>query len=85
MPAAPLPHEQLPHHWPLTVLVDDVRRFKDQRPALVARSSPEALRLLDELEASGLITCGWTTICSARTRLVPLSTCSSIAPGRGRH
>ena len=35
---------------PLTVLVDDVRDFKDQRPALVARSSPEALRLLDELE-----------------------------------
>jgi len=34
---------------PLTVLVDDVRDFKDQRPALVARSSPEALRLLDEL------------------------------------
>jgi hypothetical protein len=30
--------------------VDDVRDFKDQRPALVARSSPEALRLLDKLE-----------------------------------
>jgi hypothetical protein len=44
MPAAPLPHEQLPHDWPLTVLVDDVRGFKNQRPALVARSSPEALR-----------------------------------------
>jgi hypothetical protein len=35
---------------PLTVLVDDVRGFKDQRPAQVARSSPEALKLLDELE-----------------------------------
>jgi hypothetical protein len=34
---------------PLTVLVDDVRDFKDERPALVARSSPEALSLLDEL------------------------------------
>jgi hypothetical protein len=30
--------------------MDDVRGFKDRRPALVARSSPEALRLLDELE-----------------------------------
>jgi hypothetical protein len=29
--------------------VDDVRDFKDERPALVARSSPEALSLLDEL------------------------------------
>jgi hypothetical protein len=50
MSATPMPHEQLPHDPPLTVLVDDVRDFKDQRPALVARSSPEALRLLDELE-----------------------------------
>ena len=32
-------------------LVDDVRGFKDQHPALVARSSSEALRLLDELES----------------------------------
>ena len=39
-----------PHDAPLTVLVDDVRDFKDDRPALVARSSPEALSLLDELE-----------------------------------
>jgi len=39
-----------PNDSPLTVLVDDVRGFKDQRPALVARSSPEALRLLDQLE-----------------------------------
>ena len=38
-----------PHDAPLTVLVDDIRDFKDKRPALVARSSPEALRLLDEL------------------------------------
>ena len=50
MPAAPLPNGQLPDDSSLTVLVDDVRGFKDQRPALVARSSPEALRLLDELE-----------------------------------
>ncbi len=50
MPAAS-PHDQrLPKDCPLTVLVDDVRGFKDRRPALVARSSPEALRLLDELE-----------------------------------
>ena len=44
MPAAPTPHQS-----PLTVLVDDVRGFKDERPALVARSSQEALALLDEL------------------------------------
>lgn len=37
---------------PLTVLVDDVRGFRDERPALVARSSKEALRLLDELGRS---------------------------------
>ena len=34
---------------PLTVLVDDVRGFKDERPALVARSSREALTLLEGL------------------------------------
>lgn len=34
---------------PLTVLVDDVRGFKDERPALVARSSQEALTLLQGL------------------------------------
>lgn len=33
----------------LTVLIDDVRGFKDARPALVARSSKEALRLLEGL------------------------------------
>jgi hypothetical protein len=44
MPAAPRPQQS-----PLTVLVDDVRVFRDERPALVARSSQEALRLLDEL------------------------------------
>ena len=44
MPAAPTPR-----HLPLTVLVDDVRGFRDERPALVARSSQEALRLLDGL------------------------------------
>ena len=48
MPAAQAPGDR----QPLTVLVDDVRDFKDQRPALVARSSPEALRLLDELEGA---------------------------------
>jgi hypothetical protein len=41
---------EVPGNAPLTVLVDDVRGFKDQRPALVARSSPAALQLLDELE-----------------------------------
>jgi hypothetical protein len=40
---------QAPHPSPLTVLVDDVRAFRDERPALVARSSHEALRLLDGL------------------------------------
>jgi len=44
-----MPTSQLPHPTPLTVLVDDVRGFRDQRPALVARSSQEALNLLDEL------------------------------------
>ena len=34
---------------PLTILVDDVRGFKDERPALVARSSGEALALLEGL------------------------------------
>jgi hypothetical protein len=38
-----------PHSAPLTVLIDDVRGFRDERPALVARSSQEALTLLDEL------------------------------------
>jgi hypothetical protein len=37
------------HPTPLTVLIDDVRGFKDERPALVARSSQEALTLLDQL------------------------------------
>jgi hypothetical protein len=37
------------HPSPLTVLVDDVRGFSDERPALVARSSQEALALLDGL------------------------------------
>jgi hypothetical protein len=34
---------------PVTVLVDDVRGFKDNRPALVARSSQAALTLLKGL------------------------------------
>ena len=42
--------ERSTHPSPLTVLVDDVRDFRDQRPALVARSSQEALTLLDELD-----------------------------------
>lgn len=42
-----MPAEQSPHLSPLTVLVDDVRGFRDERPALVARSSQEALRLLE--------------------------------------
>ena len=50
MPVRPSHNQRLPNDSPLTVLVDDVRGFKDQRPALVARSSPKALRLLDELE-----------------------------------
>jgi hypothetical protein len=34
------------------VLMDDVRGFRDQRTALVARSSPEALQFLDELKGA---------------------------------
>jgi hypothetical protein len=37
------------HPTPLTFLIDDARAFKDERPALVARSSQEALTLLDQL------------------------------------
>lgn len=57
-----MPAAQSPHQSPLTVLVDDVRGFKDERTALVARSSQEALRLLEGLGVSGLITRGLTTI-----------------------
>jgi hypothetical protein len=38
-----------PHPLPLTVLVDDVRSFRDERPARVARSSQDALKILTEL------------------------------------
>jgi len=38
-----------PSQVPLTVLVDDVRGFRDERPALVARSSRDALTLLKQL------------------------------------
>jgi hypothetical protein len=38
-----------PRPRPLTVLIDDVRGFRDERPALVARSSQEALSLLEGL------------------------------------
>jgi hypothetical protein len=44
MPAAKTPRNSL-----LTVLVDDVRGFRDERPAKVARSSLEAVNLLEEL------------------------------------
>jgi hypothetical protein len=44
MPEAPSPRPS-----PLTVLVDDVRGFRDERPGQVARSSQEALKLFDEL------------------------------------
>jgi hypothetical protein len=37
------------HPPPLTVLIDDVRDFRDERPALIARSSHEALGLLERL------------------------------------
>ena len=39
-----------PHTTPLTVLVDYVRGFRDERPALVARTSQEARTLLEGLE-----------------------------------
>jgi hypothetical protein len=38
-----------PHASPLTVLIDDVRGFRDERPALIARASQDALALLAEL------------------------------------
>lgn len=38
-----------PHPAPLTVLIDDVRGFRDKRPALIARSSQEAMDLLEGL------------------------------------
>ena len=44
-----MPAAHSTHPTPLTILVDDARGFRDERPALVARSSQEALRLLDEL------------------------------------
>jgi hypothetical protein len=44
MPAASSTHPSA-----LTVLVDDVRGFRDERPALVARTSQEALTLLNDL------------------------------------
>lgn len=44
MPAALTRHESL-----LTVLIDDVRGFRDEREARVARSSQEALMLLEGL------------------------------------
>lgn len=39
----------LPLPSPVTVLIDDARGFKDERPALVARSSQEAVSLLEGL------------------------------------
>jgi len=62
LPYEQMPYEQSPHNSPLTVLVDDVRGFKDQRLALVARSSPEVLRLPDELESERVDHRGLTTI-----------------------
>ena len=44
-----MPTAHPPHPLLLTVLIDDVREFKDGRPALVARSSKEALSLLEGL------------------------------------
>ena len=41
---------QSPEDSALTVLVDDVRGFRDERPALIARSSSEALTLLEQLD-----------------------------------
>src|SRR6185436_5969737 len=48
-PGATMPATNTPQPSALTVLVDDVRRFRDGRPALVARSSQDAMKLLDEL------------------------------------
>lgn len=37
---------------PLVVLIDDVRRFRDDRPCVVARSSSDGVRLLNRLRES---------------------------------
>ena len=44
-----MPAITAPHTEQLTVLIDDVRGFKDERNALVARSSQEAVTLLNRL------------------------------------
>jgi hypothetical protein len=44
-----MPATSSPQDLPLTLLVDDVRGFKDERPAFVARTSQEALKLLEGL------------------------------------
>jgi len=44
-----MPGTHSPHPTTLTVLIDDVRGFRDARPALIARSSSEALKLLEGL------------------------------------
>ena len=43
---------QSPDTTPLTVLIDDVRGFRDERQATIARSSQDALGLLDELRTA---------------------------------
>jgi hypothetical protein len=44
-----MPNAYSSHPQPLTVLIDDTRGFRDERPALIARSSQDALRLLEQL------------------------------------
>jgi len=46
----PLPLLVLPAAKPVeTVLIDDVRRFRDGRPCLIARSSAAGVKLLEQL------------------------------------
>lgn len=45
----PGPLPTAPEESPLTVLIDDVRRFHDERPCLVARSSAAGVELLNLL------------------------------------
>ena len=80
-----MPAAQPPDHATLTVLVDDVRGFKDERPALVARSSQEALRLLDELRGQRIDHLWLDHDLVDDDTSVRSSTCWFSWPGQGRH
>jgi hypothetical protein len=75
---------QPPQNQTLTVLVDDVRAFKDERPALIARSSQDALTLLDDLGNRRIDHLWLTTTWSTTTRSGLSSNCWSTGRGRAR-